>query len=285
LDPETSVDGKLMAFDICVYNEGELDENLTRRNKNDPVDDLIRSLSEIISYIGASPLAKTQLYCFSSYEVTALNEILVYKSLESDDSEEVRACIGAIVDIPLVLMSEVQPELLGNSLHHTWTKASRLQLEQHLKDLGLDTSGSLPILKERLQLALSTGASLRRLPKVVSLDKAISDLVAMAGPGYTTMQSCANHFFGFCSIVTDDELYELAKRDDMMLGVKLHSRNRATYRIIRELRRFISCLGEIDRILVNDATPLNPSYPVYCQDENLRKLIFMHEVSYFTRHC
>jgi hypothetical protein len=285
LDPETSVQGKLLAFDISVFVGPRFDTNLSRQSGNtrDVVEELICSLSKIISLIGVNSHAKTQLYCFSSSEVTALNEIIVYYSLDSDNSHDIRACIGAIVEIPLVLVGLLQPELLGNTLHRSWAKASPEQLRHHLQDLGLDTTGNKDTLRERLQLALNTGSSLRRLPKVISLEKAIADLVAMVGPGYTTMQSCMNHLCGVRPFPSDDELYQLAKHNDVRLGMKLSSRSSITYSIVTELRRRTSSAEQIDRILVNDATPLNPAYPVHCQDENLRKLMFMHEVRSLSR--
>lgn len=212
-------------------------------------------------------------------EISAINQLIVHESLSSD-SEDVRICIGAIVDMPLALLTTIQPELLENSLFRSWTRAPKHQLEDHLARLGLDTKGSIKVLQGRLEAAMtSDNPSLRRLPKVVSLHQSIKELVALPGPGYTTLSLCAQYILGPCSVPSDDELYSSAKKDSEMLMIKLRARGMTIYRIIRSLR---SSLEEhypnLSQILVNDAHPLSPAYFQLCDDPNLRKLIFMHEV-------
>lgn len=64
-----------------------------------------------------------------------------------------------------------------------------------------------------------------------------------------------------------------------MLMIKLRGRGMTIYRIIRSLRNIVQeRYGNTSQILVNDAHPLSPAYLQLCQDPNLRKLIFMHEV-------
>ena len=210
-----------------------------------------------------------------------MNQIIVHKTLSSPESKDVRICIGALVDIPLALLTTLQPELLDNALYRQWTKASRRQLEEHLRDLGLDTSGSIQDLRVRLTSAMtSDNPSPRRLPKVIALHQAISKLVALPGPGYTTLHTCAKYILGPCSVPTDDELYRLAKEKDPMLGLRQRARTMAMYRIIRSLRHLIRehCHGDISRVLVNEARPLSLAYLPICHNQNLRKLMFMHEV-------
>jgi hypothetical protein len=282
LDPgSTSSHPHLLAFDISVYHDSIIDPHFSAQSKIDIEDDFISSLARILTTIPTkASTARTQLYAFSTTEVTAINQIIVEKSLTSEDSEDIRVCIGAIVDMPLALLTTIQPELLDNALYRSWNKASKKQLEEHLADLGLDTKGNIKDLRDRLTEAMSSNPGPRKLPKVVAVHRAIGDLVAMPGPGFTTLQSCANHLLGHCSVPSDDELYTLAKdgKDKMMLQVKLRANGMAIYRLIRALRRMPHASGDLKGVLLNDAVAISPAYPQLCQDPNLRKLIFMHEV-------
>jgi hypothetical protein len=182
--------------------------------------------------------------------------------------------------MPMALLTTIQPELLENSLFRSWTKATKGQLEGHLASLGLDTNGTVKVLQERLKIAMtSDNPGLRRLPKIVSLHQAISELVALPGPGYTTLQQCAQHLLGPCSVPSDDELYSSSQTGSDMLMIQLRARGMTIYRIIRSLRNIVQeSYQNVSQILVNDAHPLSPAYLQLCQDPNLRKLIFMHEV-------
>jgi len=265
----------MVAFDITVFHNAELRLDMSSHGSNN----LVPSLARVIASI--PPNASAQMYCFSPEEVLAINKVIVQESL-SDESDDVRICIGAIVDIPLALLTTIQPELLHNSLYRSWTKASRPELEEHLNRLGLATNGTLKALKDRLRDIMSSdNPSLRRIPKIVSLRQAISELLALPGPGYTTLPVCTKHVLGSCSVPTDDELYTLASRDQLdTLSLKLRARGMTMYRIIQSLRNRLReyCGGDISRLLINDAHPLSPAYVQLCQDPNLRKLIFMHEV-------
>jgi len=265
----------MLAFDITVFHNAELQQDMSAYGN----DNLVPSLARVISSIPAN--ATAQMYCFSPEEVLAINRIIVQESL-SDESDDVRICIGAIVDIPLALLTTIQPELLDNSLYRSWTKASRPELEEHLTRLGLATNGTINVLQDRLHHAMSSdNPSLRRVPKIVSLHHAISELVALPGPGYTTLSECTKHVLGPCLVPTDDELYNLASRDQLdTLSLKLRARGMTMYRIIQSLRNRLREYydGDISRILINDAHPPSPAYVQLCQDPNLRKLIFMHEV-------
>lgn len=281
LDPEsTSSYPIVLAFDLTVFHQDSwLAEHTISGCASD---DIVVSLARLINaLIMTVPTARTQLYCFSTNEVSALHQIIVHKALSSSDSEDVRVCIGALLDIPLALLTTIQPELLENALFRQWTKASRRQLEEHLRDLGLDTTGSVEDLQNRLTNALtSENPTLRRLPKLIALHQAISNLVALPGPGYTTLDHCAKYLLGPCSVPSDDELYRLAKGKDEMLRIRQRARAMAMHRIIRSLRNLLKehCRGDVSRILVNEAHPLSPAYLQICQDQNLRKLMFMHEV-------
>jgi hypothetical protein len=238
---------------------------------------LVIHLAHIFNFISKHPTATTQMYCFSSEEVSALNQIMVHQSL-SADTEDIRVCIGAIVDIPLVLLTTLQPELLENALYRSWGKAKRPQLEGHLADLGLDTSGTVKELQERLQQAMTGNPSPRRLPKVVCVHQAISELVALPGPGFLSLEDCVRHLLGNCSVPSDDELYTLHDKPDEF-GIKCRARGMTIYRLIQSVRnRIRQCNTSSQRILVNDAHPLKSAFLQLCQDDNLRKLVFMHEV-------
>src|SRR5208282_5945549 len=118
----------LSAFDISVFHSGQLEKEMTSWGK----ENLVQCLARVISSISSKDTrARTQLYCFSQEEISAINQLIVYESLSSD-TEDVRICIGAIVDMPLALLTTIQPELLENSLFRSWTKATKRQLEGHL---------------------------------------------------------------------------------------------------------------------------------------------------------
>jgi hypothetical protein len=265
----------MLAFDIAVFHHAQLKQDMSMHGSNN----LVPSLARVIASIPTN--ATVQMYCFSPEEVLAIKRIIVQESL-SDESDDVRICIGAIVDIPLALLTTIQPELLDNSLYRSWTKASRQELEEHLTSLGLATDGTVNALQDRLRDAMgSDNPSLRRVPKIVSLHQATSELVALPGPGYTTLPECTKHILGPCLVPSDDELYTLATRDQLdTLSLKLRARGMTMYRIIQSLRSRLReyCGGDISRVLTNDAHPLSPAYVQLCQDPNLRKLIFMHEV-------
>lgn len=274
-----------MAFEITVFHGNVLDWELSAQSADNVEDNFISSLSRVLSSImSKGPAVRTQLYCFSSADISAINEIIVYKALSdsSQDSEELRICIGAVVDIPLALLTSLPPELLDNALYRSWTKASRHQLESHLSDLSLSTTGTLEELRDRLQQAMTDGnPSPRRLPKVVCLHQTIRELLAIPTTGYTTLQDCANGLFGHCLVPGDDEIYSLAKgNQEDMLKIKLRARGMTMHRIITGLRELLAkhCHGNLSRLLPNESRPLSPAYPQLCRDLNLRKLIFMHEV-------
>lgn len=267
------------AFDIVVFREEKLDNELCTFGKSG----LVSGLSHIITSIRSrDPSARTQVYCFSPEEVSTINQLVVHESLTSD-SEDIRVCIGAIVDIPLVLLTSVQPELLQNALFQSWSKSTKKQLEDHLACLGLDTNGNSKALQERLQQAMtSENLALRRVPKIISVHSTIKELVALPGPGFTSLQHCATHLLGPCTLPSDDELYSSALKDNNELPIKLRGRGMTIHRMIGRLRSMLrETFPDIERILINDAQPLSPAYVEIVQDESLRKLIFLHEVKSF----
>jgi len=265
----------MVAFDITVFYNGQLQRGISAHGTTN----IVPSLAHVITSI--PPRSTAQVYCWSPEEVVAINRIIVQESL-SEESEEVRICIAAMVDVPLALLTPIQPELLENSLYRSWTKASKPELEQHLSQLGLGTDGNVKVLQDRLRDAMtSDNPSLRRLPKIVSLHHAISELVALPGPGYTTLVECAKHILGPCSVPTDEEMYNLASRDELdTLWLKLRARGMTIFRIIQNLRSRLREYsgGDISNLLINEAHPISLIYVQLCQDSNLRKLIFMHEV-------
>jgi hypothetical protein len=268
----------LVAFDISVFHNGVLNNDLSFTGNDHFIPCVARTITSISS---SDPTASVQLYCFSSEDVMTINQLIAYESLTSD-SEDVRICVGTIVDMPLALLTTIQPELLENSLYPPWAKTSRQQLEEHLKDLRLDSSGTLNVLQDRFKDAMVTdNPSLRRLPKIIPLHQSISELVALPEPGYTTLQQCVNHLLGQCSVPSDNELYASARKKDGMLPAMLRARGTTMYHVIQSLRNSLkeNYPGNLSHILLNDARPFSPACVQLCHDQNLRKLIFMHEVT------
>lgn len=211
-----------------------------------------------------------------------INQLIVRESLTSD-SEDVRACVGAIVDMPIALLTTIQPDLLENSYLFS-TKASRRRLEERLTDLRPNTSDTINILLNRLRdISITDNPGLRRLPNIIPLRQSISELVVLPEPGYTTLQQCVNHLLGEFSVPSDDDLFVSARKESKELPMMLRERGITMYRIIQSLRNGLKgyCQGNLSHILLNDARPLRPAYVQRCNDQNLRKLIFMHEVTVY----
>jgi len=273
----------VLAFDICVFLNGRLSNELSTFGKSG----LVTALAKIITSIRSRDTsARTQIYCFTPEEVSKINQLIVHESLTSH-SEDIRVCIGAIVDIPLALLTSIQPELLQNALFQSWSKSTKKQLEDHLACLGLETNGNYKTLQARLQSAMTTkNPALRRVPKIISVHNALKELVALPGPGFTTLQHCAAYLLGPCNLPGDDELYASAVKDSDHLAVKLRGRGMTVHRIVGRLRSMLrEKFSDISRILINQAQPLSPAYVEIVQDENLRKLVFMHEVKIVQMRC
>jgi len=79
-------------------------------------------------------------------------------------------------------------------------------------------------------------AALRRVPKIIAVHSALKELVAMPGPGFTTLQHCAAYLPGPCNLPGDDELCASALKDSKHLPVKLRGRGMTIHRIIWRLR-------------------------------------------------
>ena len=277
-DPSsTSSFPSLAAFDIVVFQNGKFISSRI----GDSDDKLIMDLAELITMVSENPSLTVQIFCYSWEETYALNQILVQKALTTD-SPDLHICIGAILSIPLALLTSIQPELLDNVLYRSWSKVSRPELEVHLASLGLETEGDLKSLQTRLKDAMtSDNPSLRRLPKVISLQKALEKILAMPGPGFTKLENWAWQVLGPCNVPSDEELYTLVRNEDEIgWKVKLRAKTEMVFRIVVGVRKLLEREYEdIGQILVNEARPLSPSYIQLCQDPNLRKLLFMHEVS------
>lgn len=229
------------------------------------------------------PSARTQVYCFSLEEVSTINQLIVHESLTSH-SEDIRICIGAVVDIPLVLLTSIQPELLQNALFQSWCKSKKKQLEDHLAYLGFDTNDNSKTLQGRLQQAMtSNNPDLRPVPKIIAVHSVIKELVAFSGTGFSTLQHCTTHLLAPCTLPSDDELYSTALKDDNEVPIKLRGR---VHRMIGKLRSMLrEKFLEISRILINEAQPLSPAYVEIVQDESLRKLIFLRELQLHQVGC
>ena len=79
-------------------------------------------------------------------------------------------------------------------------------------------------------------AALRRVPKIIAVHSALKELVAMPGPGFTTLQHCAAYLPGPCNLPGDDELCASALKDSKHLPVKLRGRGMTVHRIVGRLR-------------------------------------------------
>ena len=261
-----SLRDNLLAFDLSVFRNGKPDPFRQFRSMGNTTvsDDFIHQLSEIIRTIkGVYPEPTAQVYTWSSQEVAAINELIVYKALSATEvSEDIRQCIETLVDLPSLLQIDVQPSLFGDSTSQTFKRQKEERsLEQRVSELKVGEPNQ---------------PKLRKLPSIVALHQAARDVIAIPGPGYTTLEIWASTLGIQPSVPSTADLYVLARDQRPDLSKQLASQSLLVYKILCALRQLIG--EDAPRVFVNLALPLRSQYTPACQNETLRKLVFMHEV-------
>lgn len=256
----------ILAFDLSVFRDGELDPTLgyfsmdnTAISKN-----MIRELSRIIRTIkDVNPEPTAHVYTWSAQEFRAINDLIVYEALSATDvSEDIRQCIGTMVDLPSLLQTPVQPSLFGDSKNPSF----RRQRE----DPQLETSFA------QLRIRTADQPKLRKLPSIVALHPAAREVIGLPGPGYTTLEMWARHLAIQDSVPSEHELYISACEQRPNLKQLLASQSKLVQEILCALRHRVGSNSR--RVFINLALPLRPQYKPVCHHERLRKLVFMHEV-------
>ncbi|KAF7321769.1 AAA-12 domain-containing protein [Mycena kentingensis (nom. inval.)] len=258
-------------------------------------DDFIPSLSHLLDdvlslneYVKPPPL--TQIYVFSSNEDAAIKAHLVETALttSSVSIEELRLCIGSIVDGAVLLQTNFQPLVLsGALLSFNRSQFRKSAIQTLLQRINLSTDGTVEDLRARLEakvheLQNQNGKNeMGQLPRVVVLKKEIESLLALPVPGSWDLVECARTLLpaGSCDrrCPSDEEIFELYRKDTRgdALQERLEQRNASIYAVLQATRQRIS--GSSTTILVNDGKPLCANWLDLCHEPSLRKLFFMQQ--------
>lgn len=226
-------------------------------------DDLIHELSRIIQTIkDMNPQPTAQVYTWSSEEIDTINDLIVYKALGATSlCEDIRQCIGTLLDLPSLLQTNVQPSLFGDSRNSVfWRERDNTQLESSFDQLNLG----------------SDQPKLRKLPGVVALHPAAREVLALPGPGYNTMESWATYLEIESVVPPVEEMYVSARDQKTDLDQLLASQSKSVHEILLALRRRVGLQNL--RVFINSSLQFRPQYKPACRDERLRKLVFMQEV-------
>lgn len=243
------------AFDISVYFDGKIDDELSEFGTSGFVQVLASTIKSI-----QSSKEPAQVYCFSAEEVSTIEELIVHEFSKSA-SEDVRNCICALIDSPIVLQTTIQPELLKNALFDP-CDLKMAELKHQLHCLGEDQNGNRAELIDRLRQALnSDNNSFRQLFRIIPIQPVLMQLVAFRRPGCTTLQDYTTHLHG------------LSKS---YMGGELRERGIVIYDMITRIRSEV--LEIFPKVLINDAQPLSSTSIGLVKNEIIRKLIFIYEV-------
>lgn len=247
----------------------------------------------------APAAARTQIYTYSTSERDAIISHLISAAVSDTYSpDDIRLCLGTLCEGASLLLTDYQPLILSGVLLSFLSKKNSLKLQQ-LKTccqrLGLDDTGTAEVLRVRIEAeqkrlagtADSVECAPRRrevgqLGKIVVLKQEIQRLIALPIPGYTELPQTAEALLFGANIrcASDDELFALwNSHDEPGLKAGLRARNRCMRALVRNLRDRITQNGPIEKILLNEAKPLEDGMMALCHSEPLRKLLFMLQVS------
>lgn len=249
------------------------------------------------------PAGRTQIYTYSPSEKGAITSHLINVAVsDTSSSDDIRLCLGTLCDGASLLLTDYQPLVLSGVLLSLLSKKNSLKL-QHLRTscqrLNLDDTGTVEVLRARIQAEqkrlagaaeLASSAPQRQevaqLGKIVVLKQEIQRLIALPIPGYTDLPQIAKTLLFGANIgcASDDELFAAWRsRDEAKLKVGLEARNRCMRALVRNIRDRITRSGPIEKILLNDAKPLEKNGMMdLCRSKPLRKLSFMLQVSFVT---
>jgi hypothetical protein len=244
-------------------------------------------------------VARTQIYTYSSPERDAIISHLI-KAVVSDvyRPDDIRLCLGALCEGASLLLTDYQPLILSGVLLSLLSKKNGLKpqsLKTCCKRLGLADTGTDEVLRARIEAeqkrldgaAEAAGSRPRRrevgqLGKVVVLKQEIQRLIALPIPGYTDLPQTAKALLYGANMgcASDDELFAVwDSQDEAKLKVGLETRNRCMRDLVHNLRDRTARSGPVEKILLNDAKPLEKGMMALCHSEPLKKLLFILQVS------
>jgi hypothetical protein len=246
-----------------------------------------------------APAARTQIYTYSPPERAAIISHLIDSAVsDTYPPDDIRLCLGTLCEGASLLLTDYQPLILSGVLLSLLSKKNGLKLQSLrtcCQRLGLDNTGTAEILRARIEseqqrlagATESAGSVPRRrevgqLGKVVVLKQEIQRLIALPIPGYTDLPQTAKALLYGANVrcASDDELFAAWRsHDEAKLKVGLETRNRCMRALVRNVRDRITQSGPVERILLNEAKPLENGMMAPCRSGPLRKLLFMLQVS------
>ncbi|KAG8809269.1 hypothetical protein FRC19_005339, partial [Serendipita sp. 401] len=235
-------------------------------------------------------------------------------------NRQIRICLGALCEGTSTLQTTFQPQILSGVLLSFLSKKNALskrELELCCERLGLITEGTTDTLRKQIenhQRVLAEGAGrlsgldrreLGQLGKIVVLKKEIERLIALPIPGFVDLPQTVEALLGDqppnkrLSCESDDVLFGawnstmLAAKKDRRASVPvgngvawesgLKERNKCMRAVVQNMRQRIKDADLTEKVLLNEAKPLEVGMIDLCESEKLRKLLFMSQFDVLLR--
>ncbi|TFK23145.1 hypothetical protein FA15DRAFT_670751 [Coprinopsis marcescibilis] len=264
-----------------------------------PSDIFVPALAETLRKVthDLPRLPATQFYVWSTGEQSLLQSHLINTALASDvDRADIRLCIGALAQGASLLQTSFQPVLLAGALLSFLGKSRRSKFEYIacLDRMGLDTSGSVPEMRTRIEVELQRLQGAERdkpkeaglLAPVAVLKKEVERLLAFPIPGYWDLRECYEALVGqpdVTEIPDDNDILSAFRLKDNTESLKklLLVRNQSMYDVLKETRRHIEESGL--NLLVNEGKPMTSEFMDICRHDHLSKLFFMQQFEVYSK--
>jgi hypothetical protein len=265
--------------------------------------DLVPKVSGLLhKVIEEVPDRRIQIYTYSPMERTSIINYLIKEALEdqsSDMNEDIRLCLGALCEGTSLLRTTFQPAILSGVLLSFLSKKNTLSkkgLQTCCQRLSLKDDGTVEELRKRLEAEQKrlaeiggrggtdiTRREVGQLRKIVVLKQEVERLVSLPIPGFIDLPQTAQVLLGKdkADCLSDDVLFGAwVNRPSVTIRWEqgLKQRNRCLHEIVMNLRKWLSEANLTDKILLNEAKPLEPGMMDICESPQLKKLMFMLQV-------
>ncbi|KAI9096652.1 hypothetical protein DFS34DRAFT_149922 [Phlyctochytrium arcticum] len=311
-DPES---GQLFGFSILVKYHAKQSLEQVSHMSEDLIDleetanifiqetaKVLRTLQEM--QFSNDDMLRVQFYVFSEAEQQLLANLLVARACEASElADDLRVCIGALLDQTSVLRTTVQPQLLAsNVIFRPTTKLRVGELRNYIRAFGGDTAdltGTKPVLLERLKGILMTrnrsqfsNGTARLLPRLCIIHLAIKTQLAIPEPGFYGLDEAAKWLLNTKSSRKDasegkehwlESLYTSWRLKDFSGAREVLEGYAGKLPLLvdgirRRIAQYCRTNGLTqDQLLPNAANNLSIVYIETVQDKNLRRLMFMRQ--------
>jgi len=259
--------------------------------------EFVPAISDLLRRIQTdAPAARTQIYTYSSPERGAIISHLISAAVSGTySSDDCGLCLGTLCEGASLLLTDYQPLILSGVLLSFLSKKNGLkfrQLKTCCKRLQLDDTGRAEVLRARIEAeqrrlagaaeSAPRGREVGQLGKVVVLKQEIQRLIALPIPGYIDLPQTAEALLHGADIgcASDDEVFAAwSTHDEAKLKRDLAARNRCMWALVRKVRDLIAASGPVEKLLLNEAKPLEGGMLALCHSKPLGKLLFMLQVS------